>query len=103
MYLNGLGVQKNPNVAAKWFTNAAGLGIVPAQTSLGILYGRGEGVTKDDVLAYAWFYLAATTGDSVGINNRAVIEKRMSPGQIAEGKSLASKWRVGQGIKRLGK
>ena len=98
--LNGLGVTKNPNLAAKWFTKAAEQGIVPAQTMLGVMYGLGNGVPKDDVLAYVWFYLAAATGDSNAINNRTIMEKKLTAKQILEGKKLATQWQVGQSIQR---
>ena len=41
---------------------AARQGLARAQHNLGLMYANGEGVPQDDVLAYAWWNLAAAQG-----------------------------------------
>ena len=46
----------------KWYTLAAEQGIATAQTSLGFMYGLGQGVPQDYKTAMKWFTLAAEQG-----------------------------------------
>ena len=64
------------------------------------MYYNGLGVAKDMVLAYAWFNLAAINGDESAIKNRDMAEGQLDPVGRNEGQRLASKWKVGQSIKR---
>ena len=73
----------------KWLRNAAEQGQPDAQLDLGTRYRYGDGVPKDYVEAYAWFNLAAASGDTVSIKFGALfrdaIEAEMLPEQVAEG------------------
>lgn len=66
-----------------------------AQMMLGFMYHDGEGVPKDYVRAYMWFYLAASNLIANGQEFRDAIEARdltakaMSPAQIELAKEMA--------------
>jgi TPR repeat protein len=64
-YRYGEGVDKNYELAAKWYEKAANQGNVEAQFSLGSLYYLGEGVTKDYTQAEKWLRKAAENGNDV--------------------------------------
>ncbi len=58
-YYKGEGVDRaNFRQAVVYFAKAAHKGYAPAQVKLGLLYWRGEGVSKDMSKAYKWLYLA---------------------------------------------
>lgn len=46
-YVNGLGVQRNPQEGSSWLHKAAGANHMNAQAVLGTMYFRGDGVEKD--------------------------------------------------------
>ena len=60
---------------------------------LGVMYGTGQGVPQDDVLAHMWFNLAASrsTGEAreSAISNRDIVAGFMTPDQVAEAQRLA--------------
>lgn len=56
---------KEPDIAARWYGEAAERGHAPAQTSLGAAYEAGEGVRQDDGEATRWFRKAAEQDDPV--------------------------------------
>ena len=62
--LNGSGIERDPALAADWFTRAAEQGMVQAQTRLAQLYFTGEGVPQDHRKAAEWLRRAAAAGDS---------------------------------------
>ena len=88
-YYSGHGVAKDYREAARWYRKAADQNYAQAQYNLGNLYLGGEGLTKDYVEAYKWWNLASAQGDESAKHNLSVIEKRMTPEQIAEGQKLA--------------
>ena len=57
------GTPRNDNRAVELFERAAAAGHRRAQINLGILYFRGQGVTRDLVQARAWLEKAAADGD----------------------------------------
>ena len=68
-----------------------------AQLNLGSMYGSGQGVPKDDVLAYMWWNLAAA-GANPGAHekatkNREIVARKMTPTQIAEAQRLSREWK----------
>ena len=71
-----------------------------AQALLGTMYQRGEGVARDEVLAYAWLNLAAAQG--FGLAGKARDEIRLPPQGIAEAQRLSSSWRNGRLLRRQG-
>lgn len=62
MYLNGQGVEKNPQQALTWFRQAAASGNEAAPYQLGLMYATGAGVARDGVQALKWYRLAAQRG-----------------------------------------
>ncbi|MEI6557589.1 MAG: hypothetical protein WCO00_04220 [Rhodospirillaceae bacterium] len=63
-----------------------------AQTNLGILYARGQGVSQDFVRAYMWLSLAASYGNSEGARYRDIVVGHMTPDQIADAQRLSREW-----------
>jgi hypothetical protein len=51
----------------KWFCRAAEQGHAGAQSNLGVIYGEGQGVPQDYVLAHMWFSLAAAEGNDKAV------------------------------------
>ena len=56
---------------------------------MGGIYGNGQGVLQDNVRAYMWWNIAASSGDEMGVKNRGIVAKQMTPAQIAEAQKLA--------------
>jgi TPR repeat protein len=56
------------------------------------MYASGEGVVQDYVMAHMYFNIAGASGDKYAIKGRDIIEKNMTPSQIAEAQKLAGEW-----------
>jgi len=82
------------DTALKEFRPLAERGKAVAQWSLGIMYERGRSVPQDYVQAYRWYTLAAAKGLKEAVKGRDLLEKRMTPTQIAEAQRLARKWKA---------
>ena len=59
MYLDGLGVPKDPAQAAAWLEKAASGGNARARAQIGALYATGTGVPQDEMKASYWLLKAA--------------------------------------------
>ena len=92
MYYKGEGVPKNAAEAVKWWRKAVEQGNAIAQCNLGAMYHRGEGVPKNNVQAYKWWNLAAAGGDELAAENRRLLEREMTPAQIAEAQRLSDQF-----------
>ena len=68
-------------------------GVAQAQYNLGLMYGKGQGVPQDYVLAHLWFNLAAAQGNEVASKNRDIIAENMTPADISEAQKLAREWK----------
>jgi uncharacterized protein len=88
-YDNGEGLAKDPVEAVKWYRKAAEQNYAEAQSSLGDCYDIGRGVANDYAEAYKWLLLAAGQGDGNAKKTIAILEKKMTPDQIAEGQKRA--------------
>ncbi|MHC4373562.1 MAG: tetratricopeptide repeat protein [Planctomycetota bacterium] len=88
MYLYGNGVDQDYHESLIWFQRAADHGLSEAQLKLGALHAIGKGVYEDSVEAYKWFQLAGMSGEDV-TESKTVLEKKMSPDQIAEAQKRA--------------
>jgi hypothetical protein len=99
MYYKGRGVPQDYTQAAHWYRQAAEQGQVQAQAALGAMYFRGEGVPQDFVIAYMWLNLAAAQGDEKARQVRDLVNKFMTPAQIAEAqqRSRRQAQRIAQG------
>ena len=67
-----------------WYRKAADQGLVSAQVSLAVLYMKGAILPKDDIEAYAYSNLAASSSTTAR-NNRETLEKTLSREEIAAG------------------
>ena len=63
------------------------------QGVLGILYETGLSVPKDQVKAYMWLNLAATSGNEYATNQRNLLEQQMTHQEIAEAQKLSRDWK----------
>jgi len=97
MYDNGEVEQEDKKSAAKWYRLSAEQGYSTAQAVLGFMYAKGEGVSQDYIQARLWLNLAAVQGSKMGSQYRDIVEKKMTPAQIAEADKLASEWLAKQG------
>ena len=93
MHLNGWGMEKDYLEAVKWIQKSAEHGHEEGQIDIGAMYFEGQGVEKDFAEAYAWWNLAAKSSTNA-VHNRAILEKRMTPGQIAEAQKRTKELRV---------
>ena len=59
MYEHGRGVPPDYGAAVYWYSCAAEQGHATAQYLLGLMYDKGHGTTRSNVLAYKWLSLAA--------------------------------------------
>ncbi|HEY3326356.1 MAG TPA: tetratricopeptide repeat protein [Novimethylophilus sp.] len=92
MYYTGQGVTQDYRQAADWYHKAAEQGLSIAQYNLGLMYGTGQGVTQDYIEAHKWWNIAGNGGNAGGIKNREIVEKMMTPDQIAEAQQRTSAW-----------
>ena len=59
-----------------------------AQTNLGVMYARGQGVIQDNVYAYMWGNISASNGNEIGGKLRDMVARKMTPAQIADAQKL---------------
>jgi len=62
MYVQGLGVKRNYQLALDWFSKAQVLGLPDAMANLAKMYADGLGVTKSDATALRYYRDAALSG-----------------------------------------
>ena len=92
MFSRGKEVLRDDKKAVKWYRLAAEQGLAQAQHNLGVMCGRGQGVEQDYVEAHKWFNIAGVNGNEIGRRNADIVEKKMTPGQIAVAVGLTRKW-----------
>ena len=84
----------NKEDAFKWYLRAAVAGHIEAQYSVCHMYSAGDGVTKNDVVAFKWCDVAALQGHRIAAENRDHIQKRMAPEDIAQAREIAKNWLI---------
>ena len=84
-----LQAQQDDKAAAQWYRRAAEQGNAFAQSNLGLMYAKGQGVLQDDVYAHMWANIAASGDHKDAVEFRNLVEKQMTPSQIAEAQKLA--------------
>ncbi len=57
------------------------------------MYGEGKGVAQDYAEAMKWYRLAADQGLEKAAKWLEVLEKKMTPNQVAEAQRLAREWK----------
>jgi Sel1 repeat len=99
LYTEGLGVPEDYAEGAKWYRLAADQGDAQAQYNLGVFYSKEQlGRHPDYVSAYMWFNLAAAhfkpsdPRRNTAIKSRELMERLMTPAQLAEGQRRAREW-----------
>jgi len=73
LYAEGLGVNKEPETAAKWYARGDELGDIQATFALGVLYAEGRGVKKDRNKSAELFEKAARTGHPLANYNLGLL------------------------------
>jgi TPR repeat protein len=86
------GIHYDESAAFVWFLKAAEAGHVEAQYNTCHMYSAGEGVARNEVEAYKWCDIAATSSHEKATKNRDYIAKRMTPQQIERAKMLSQQW-----------
>ena len=81
----------SPEQITEW-RQAAERGDGAAQYKLGVMYATSQAKTKDDVVAYMWFNLAAAQGNEEARGRKGTLSKRMTREQIAEAQKLSREW-----------
>lgn len=95
-HLNGRGVSKDVPKGFELLWRAASQGVVAAQSKLGLMYAKGDGVALDPIEAHKWFLIAAGRGDEIARTNLVHSEALCSAVQVAEGVRRASQWEAGR-------
>ena len=73
----------------KWYRLSVEHGDVDSRFDVAWMYEHGRGVPQDYVYAHMWYNIAAAAGHEKAIDNRDVMNERMTPDQIAEAQKLA--------------
>ena len=60
-----------------------------AQTNLGVMYAKGQGVIQDNVHAQMWGNLGASNGNTIGGKLRDMVARKMTPSQLEKAQDLA--------------
>ena len=92
LYDNGLGVKKNPEKAVEYYRKAAYKGHAVAQYNLGIAHWLGTGAQRNRMKAYIWVGLAASQGLKQAMKVIKIMEYRMPPFVIKDGKEKIIKF-----------
>jgi hypothetical protein len=80
------------SAAFMWFLKAAEGGHVDSQYNACHMYSAGDGVAKDDVAAWRWCDIAATSGHDVAARNRDFIAQRMTVAQLKQARDASQQW-----------
>jgi TPR repeat protein len=100
-YRNGDdGMPKAPAAAFCWVHRSAEHGYIMGWLSLGMMYGMGDGVAKDNVESYKWFYLvhwltppnwpAEVKRDAE--EDMAAVARHLRPSDVDEAQRRAKAW-----------
>ena len=100
MYDHGKGVVENDKQAIHWYRKAAVQNHAPAQSNLGVLYAKGEGVMQDFIVAHMWFNIASSSGYKKAIEMRALFTKYLTSTQQSESEELAKEWIAEQRVEK---
>jgi TPR repeat protein len=68
--------------AVKLFRPLAQAGNAKAQGVLGVMYRKGEGVTRSPARAFMWFSIAAKKGDTAAKANLQEMSREMTPADM---------------------
>ena len=93
MYYAGQGVPQDYKEAVRLYRLSAEQGLAQAQYNLGLMYVNGLGVPQDYVLAHMWWNLSGSNGHKGAVENRNIVEKKMTKQQIEKAQELARNWK----------
>jgi TPR repeat protein len=100
-YQFGKGVPKDAKEAVRWLLKAADQGHGRAQNNLSTFYFTGVGVKRDPVEAWKWLTLSADdlkgAGRDIALENRKIIERDMTPAEIADAHKRVADWQARHG------
>ena len=71
------------------FRAMAEQGNAEAQSLLGVMYRRGQGVTRSSVRAFVWFSRAAARGNAKAKTELRKVSQSMTPEELAKAKEMA--------------
>ena len=57
------------------------------------MYVKGLVVLQDYTLAHMWWNISGSNGNKDAIENRSIVEKKMSPQQIEKAQEMARNWK----------
>ena len=75
--------------AMKVFRAMAEQGHAKAQSVLGVMYRRGQGVSRSPVRAFLWFSRAAARGDAKARAELREVSQTMMPQELAQARDMA--------------
>lgn len=91
LYYFGHGVPQDYREAVKMYTNASDNGLSSAMNNLGIMYENGEGVSQNNIIAYALYNLSSakdSSSENDALKYRNSILSKMTNQEIEIGQSL---------------
>ena len=71
------------------FRAMAAQGNARAQSLLGVMYRRGQGVSRSPVRAFVWFSRAAARGDTSAKAELNEVSQAMTPAELAQARDMA--------------
>ena len=74
--------------AIRLFRPLAEKGNPKAQSVIGVMYRKGEGVARNSARAFMWFSLAAKRGDAKAKTELRAVSKNMTPAEIAQAQAM---------------
>jgi hypothetical protein len=75
--------------AIKVFRAMAHQGNAKAQSVLGVMYRRGQGVSRSPVRAFLWFSRAAASGDAKARTELRAVSQTMTPEELSQAREMA--------------
>jgi TPR repeat protein len=75
--------------AIRLFRPLAEAGNPKAQTQIGTMYRRGEGMASSPARAFMWFSLAAKRGDAKAKAGLREVSKTMTPAEMSQAQAMA--------------
>jgi TPR repeat protein len=74
--------------AIRLFRPLAEKGNPKAQSVIGVMYRKGEGVARSSARAFMWFSLAAKRGDAKAKAELGEVSRDMAPAEIAQAQAM---------------
>ncbi|MBY0406597.1 MAG: sel1 repeat family protein [Rickettsiales bacterium] len=92
VYYQGIGVPKDSAEAVRFWQKAAEMYDLDAMSQLGFAYLLGDALPRNFTMAYMWFNLAASNGDTIASKNRDSVAQSMSAEMVQEAQQLGTEW-----------